>query len=157
MLIIIVGIGMMALTVVIQTTGASLWLRYTVRRLENLKRQKKSPNLLLLISKTVVALLSLHILEALLWALFYWQLPGKAGLSNFNDALYFSVVTITTLGYGDITLKPEWQLLSGMEAMVGTVAFGLTTALLFAIIQKSWKYQYSEKRGEKRGQSKVPE
>ena len=101
----------------------------------------------------MVALLSLHILEALLWALFYWQLPGKAGLSTFHDAFYFSVVTITTLGYGDITLKPEWQLLSGMEAMVGTVAFGLTTALLFAIIQKSWKFQYTEKRG----QSEVPE
>ena len=144
MWILIVGIAMMALTVAIQTTGAALWLRYTARRLENLRQKNKSPNLLLLISKTVVVLLSLHILEALLWALFYWQLPGKAGLGNFNDALYFSVVTITTLGYGDITLSPEWQLLSGMEAMVGTVAFGLTTALLFAIIQKSWKFQYSK-------------
>jgi hypothetical protein len=43
------------------------------------------------------------------------------------------------LGYGDITLSAEWNLLSGMEAMVGITVFGLTTALLFAVIQQIWK------------------
>ena len=52
------------------------------------------------------------------------------------------MITFTTLGYGDITLAQEWQLLTGVEGMVGIVVFGLTTALLFAVIQKSWKVRY---------------
>ena len=52
------------------------------------------------------------------------------------------MITFTTLGYGDITLAQEWHLLTGVEGMVGIVVFGLTTALLFAVIQKSWKVRY---------------
>ena len=57
------------------------------------------------------------------------------------------MVTFTTLGYGDITLAREWQLLTGVEGMVGITVFGLTTAMLFAVIQKSWKVSHKYRQG----------
>lgn len=87
---------------------------------------------------TAVALLLLHFLEVVLWALFYLMLPDNAGLNNWPEAIYFSIVTFTTLGYGHVTLNPAWRQLSGMQAMVGIVVFGLTTAILFAVIQRVW-------------------
>ena len=43
----------------------------------------------------------------LLFALFYISLPsdqwgGSESINDFGDAFYFSVVTITSLGFGDI-------------------------------------------------------
>ena len=55
-----------------------------------------------------------------------------------NWQAYFSIVSFTTLGYGDITLNAHWRFLSGMEAMAGIAVFGLTTALAFSVIHKYW-------------------
>ncbi len=85
-----------------------------------------------------MALLFLHMVEVIFWAAAYYALPGHAGLSSFSESIYFSIVTFTTLGYGDITLSTQWDALAGMEAMVGIVVFGLTTALIFAIVQRIW-------------------
>ena len=66
-------------------------------------------------------------LEAALWALGYWLLGA---LPNFSEAFYFSLVTFTTLGYGDVTLSEEWRMLGALEAANGIVMFGWTTALI---------------------------
>jgi hypothetical protein len=55
------------------------------------------------------------------------------------------MITFTTLGYGDVTLNEPWQVLAGAEGMVGIVVFGLTTALLYAVIQKCWKISHDRK------------
>ncbi|WP_198964254.1 potassium channel family protein [Bradyrhizobium sp. Y36] len=46
-----------------------------------------------------------------------------------RDALYFSIVTWTTLGYGDFTALPEMRLIAGIEALTGYVFFGLIVGL----------------------------
>ena len=38
---------------------------------------------------------------------------------SFTDALYFSVVTFTTLGYGDMQPLPGWRWLAATEAALG--------------------------------------
>jgi len=144
MWIILIGFGMIALTVAIHTMGSSLWFEFTSRRLMKLGPQNKLPPLFQILSTTAVVLLSLHLFEALLWALLYMQLPDQGGLANLDEALYFSMVTFTSLGYGDITMSEGWRSLAGMEAMVGIVVFGLTAAMLFAIIQRAWQYQHSK-------------
>jgi hypothetical protein len=51
------------------------------------------------------------------------------------------MVSFTTLGYGDITLTDsEWRLLSGIEALDGILLVGWSTALLFIVVQRSWKH-----------------
>ena len=142
MLLLILSIGMIGLTVGIHTTGAALWLRSLGRRLELNASAHKPPRLFRGILSTSIVLLMLHVLEAFLWALLYLVLPAQAGLKNFHEALYFSMVTFTTLGYGDITLDSKWALLAGIEGMVGIVVFGLSTAILFAVIQRYWKINH---------------
>ncbi len=94
---------------------------------------------------TATTLLGLHMVEIVAWALTYLWLPSVAGLETLERSVYFSLVTFTTLGYGDITLQPGPRLLSGIEAMNGIFLFGWSTALFFAVFQRSWKGSYGGK------------
>lgn len=75
------------------------------------------------------------IAETLLWVLLYRAL-GIFG--SWEEALYFSTVTYTSLGYGDITLDAPWRLLAAFQAANGVIMFGWTTGLVFAVVQ--WVY-----------------
>lgn len=75
----------------------------------------------------------------MVWAVAYMSLLPDGELATFEKALYFSFVTFTTLGYGDITLSEGWRLLSGIEALNGILLVGWTTALLFAVVQRTWQ------------------
>ena len=56
--------------------------------------------------------------------------------SELAPALYFSVVTYTTLGYGDLTLGADWQVSSGVEAANGILLFGVSTAVLLSALRR---------------------
>lgn len=64
------------------------------------------------------------------WAALYMALGLFDGL---EPALYFSIVSFTTVGYGDVVLEPGWRLLAGMTATHGLLTFGLFTAFLVEI------------------------
>jgi len=81
----------------------------------------------------VLFLLIPIILDVILWATFYY---AQAALPSFEEALYFSTVTFTTVGYGDIVLNREWRQLATFEAINGWVIFGWATALIIAVIQR---------------------
>lgn len=87
---------------------------------------------------TAMGLLVIHILETLLWATSYMFAVGREQFSSFEDAVYFSTVTFTTLGYGDIVIDGPWKMLSACQAMTGLLVFGWSTALLFAVVQRVW-------------------
>ena len=85
----------------------------------------------ILISLTSLALITFHSVEASIWApVYYWC--GE--FASMERAMYFSFVTFTTLGFGDITLSLEWQLLSSFEAMEGLIIFGASTAFFITIM-----------------------
>lgn len=62
-----------------------------------------------------------------LWAALFMAL-GLFG--DFEAALYFALVSFTTLGFGDVLLPDDWRLLSGFTAANGFLLFGLFTAFL---------------------------
>ena len=142
-LILLIGVLMMALTVAIHAIGSVSWLHFMRPRFDKWTHISGNRPLYRAVIWTAVALLLLHFIEVVLWALFYFMLPDNAGLNNWPEAIYFSIVTFTTLGYGDITLSPEWRQLSGMQAMVGIVVFGLTTAILCTVIQRLWQVSHT--------------
>jgi len=72
-------------------------------------------------------------LEVYVWALAYLLLGA---IETMQQAIYFSMVTFTTLGYGDVVLDAKWQLLSAVEATNGIIIFGWTTAIVIAVVQK---------------------
>ncbi|MGB8436329.1 MAG: potassium channel family protein [Burkholderiales bacterium] len=76
---------------------------------------------------------ALHAIEMLVWAVAFWLADA---LPSFGEAVYFSISSYTTVGYGDVVLGPEWRTLGASEAAVGVLLFGWSTALLFAVIQR---------------------
>jgi hypothetical protein len=86
-----------------------------------------------LIAGLVVLMLIVSLFEASIWAGVYLMVGAISGL---EPALYFSTVTFTTLGYGDITLNESWRLLGSFEAANGVIMFGWSTALIFAFVQR---------------------
>ena len=78
-------------------------------------------------------LLLLHLAEIVVWALFYWW---QKCLPDAESSLYFSGVTYTTLGYGDLVLPKEWRLLGTMEGLTGILMSGLSTGFFFAVVSK---------------------
>lgn len=83
---------------------------------------------------TVLMLLLMagNLLQILVWALLYMLLIV---FPDAETALYFSGVTFTSLGYGDIVLKPPYRLLAPIQAANGLIMFGISTALLYAAVQ----------------------
>jgi hypothetical protein len=79
------------------------------------------------------------VLEAWLWALAYLHNPDITSLPDMQTAYYFSMVTFTTLGYGDVVLTGEWRSLASIQAANGVIIFGWTTALIFYVIQRVYK------------------
>ncbi|MBP9881963.1 MAG: two pore domain potassium channel family protein [Chitinophagales bacterium] len=75
-------------------------------------------------------------MEIALWAAVYLQIPHLDKLQSWEESIYFSTITYTTLGYGDITLPPVWRVMSGFEAMNGILLFGWSTAMFYAVVQK---------------------
>lgn len=89
-----------------------------------------------ILSLTAVFLMVLHYLEIMLWAAVYLLIPRLDKFETWEESIYFSTVTYTTLGYGDITLPPVWRVMSGFEAMNGILLFGWSTAMFYAVVQR---------------------
>ena len=90
-------------------------------------REPHQPKLVLLLAGVSLWILGVVTAGVWVWALAYLQLGVFATL---EEAVYFSLVSFTTLGFGDVLLQHNWRLLAGMEATNGFLNFGLLTALL---------------------------
>jgi len=88
---------------------------------------------ILLLSALVLTLFLAVLGEVTLWA-FTYRVSGA--IRSIEPALYFSMVTFTTLGYGDVTLDANWRLLASLQAANGTIIFGWTTALIVAVLHR---------------------
>ena len=74
-----------------------------------------------------------HLIEIALWAILF-MICGE--FPEFGPAFDHSAVNYTTLGYGNVIMTPSWRLLGPLEAADGMLMFGVSTALIFAVIQR---------------------
>jgi voltage-gated potassium channel len=133
------GLLLVAITVVIHAFGTTWLLLHLGRRYDKVTGPYKTTTILRILIGTVIAITALHIVQITVWAWAYMILLPEAVLGTFEEAIYFSFVTFTTLGYGDITLPEVWRILSGYEALNGVLLIGWSTAMLFAVVQRTWK------------------
>ena len=120
---------LLALTVTIHAAGLSIILRRASLRLPN-TRFWSVTGLLVWVAWWLVLL---HLAEISVWALFYWR---EKCLPDAESSFYFSGVTYTTLGYGDLVLPQEWRLLGPVEGLTGILMCGLSTGLFFADVSR---------------------
>ena len=127
------------LTVAIHAGGTSLWVWVLIRKYGHHEGMIGVKDRLSLFIMTALVLMTMHLVEVFLWAITLLNLPAVTQVDNLEQALYYSMVTFTTLGYGDITLSPGVRWLSGVEAMNGILLFGWSTAFFFGVMQRAWK------------------
>jgi Ion channel len=129
----LVGIGAVACTIFVH----ALALAATVNLFRYERRRGRTGTgpvidltiLALAISFAFVA----HLIEIALWAVLL-ILCGE--FQEFGTAYYCSAVNYSTLGYGDLLLSPSWRLLGPLEATNGALMFGVSAAMVFAVIQR---------------------
>jgi hypothetical protein len=130
------GLGMMVLTIIIHAlfmVGGAKVAKWRRSRFGNVENETVKA---VLISLLTVWMFLAIVIEAWLWALLYLYHPMISTLQDLETAFYFSMVTFTTLGYGDVVLTGQWRTLASIQAANGVIIFGWTTALIFYFIQR---------------------
>ena len=126
----LLGGTVIAATVVIQTFGLILLTDFVSRLVPAVTRRFGEAGKMVTITTTVLGLFFIHLLQVHMWALVFW---GQRDITDFETALYFSMVTFSTLGYGDILVAPHWRILAGLEGMNGFLLIGWSTAYLVSV------------------------
>ncbi len=135
----LIGALLIAATVAIHAFGTTTWVQSLDRRASKNKNHWLRQHSLQVLTGTGLVLVFLHAVQITIWAYAYlWLLPADE-LETLEKAVYFSFVTFSTLGYGDITLSEGWRLLSGIQALNGILLVGWSTAILFAVVQRIWQ------------------
>lgn len=138
----LIGLPVTLLCLLLQAVVVALSLRHYVNFRRNL-RDPSPGSTILILGLVMLLMLFGNFLQMAIWALLF-VLLGE--FESFTQALYFSGVTFSTLGYGDLVLSKPRQLLSALEAANGILMFGVSTAVLTAALHDVIKH-YAQKLG----------
>jgi hypothetical protein len=134
------GLTLIALTVGIHASGIvsmALVLHSIGIRVESQRLGLRRLFVILtgLIGTVGLLLAVLHGIEAGFWAAAYWWVDA---LASPEEAVLYSLDSITTRGASGLTLPQRWQIMGALESADGMLLFGISTAFMFAVIQKYW-------------------
>ena len=128
---------LIAAIIIIATVGihaaAMMLAVQLIRKKERGLRQQLRQSHLYRVSGIVLLMFLASLIEVLVWAFVYLWLNAIEGV---EQAFYFSMVTFTTLGYGDVVLQERWRLLASFQAANGIILFGWTTAIVMAVVHR---------------------
>ncbi len=125
--------GLVAVCVVIHASGVTSAVRWLRR--QDVPGRPHWPWLRLFIC-LAGWIVFLHVVEITAWALVYLWSEAMPGL---QPALYFSAVTYTTTGYGDLVLPEGWQLVGAIEALTGILMCGWSTGFFVAVVSRMYQ------------------
>lgn len=123
------------LTVALHCVGTYAAMRHS----EVLQRGKVTGRWLRVVATqayVVALMLIVHLCEAAIWAGAYYWLDA---LPDFPNALYYSLTSYSTVGYGDVLLPQPWRLLGPIESVVGVLMLGWSTAVIVALLQNVFR------------------
>lgn len=83
---------------------------------------------------SVLFILLTHTIQVWMWAVVLLLVGAEQGL---EPALYFALVSFTTIGYGDIVMDEKWRLLSAMMGPNGLLMFGWSTAYMVDLVRRT--------------------
>jgi hypothetical protein len=130
------SVPLMVVTVLIHVIGLGLFNVKMVQVLTAVKNHRHFIYAFALgIAVTTIWATSLHAIEASIWAAAY-RLLGA--LPDSKSAILYSLSAITTYGHSEIFLTEHWRLMGALEALNGIILIGLTTALMYGLIQRVW-------------------
>lgn len=143
----LIGSILIVITLMIQVTFVSGVSSIFDKTLHYLVQPHLKLKAMVILTMAVLWLLVGISVNAWIWAALFMLLNA---FEQLEEALYFSVVTMTSLGYGDIVLDNQWRLLSALTAVNGLIIFGLNTAFLAEFIFILRKQQLKVKKKAKK-------
>jgi hypothetical protein len=130
------SLPLIVLTVVIHVCGLALIGESVVKVLaESADRRRFIFKFAVVMAITSLLATILHGIEGAIWAAAYSFLGA---LPDARTAMLYSISAMTSYGHAALYLKDRWQMMGALEALNGMLLFGLTTAFLFAMIQRVW-------------------
>lgn len=94
----------------------------------------------------IASVLALHVVEIwifglITWALLRWPEFGslRPAAQHLFDVIYFSAVTFTTVGYGDLAPVGPIRFLSGTEALTGFVLLTWSASFTYLEMERFWR------------------
>ena len=126
-----IAAAIVSVCLMIHVTGILLMAEWLLHRRDDLERTASTRQLAVLIVTLFAAVMFLHVIQTILWAVFFYT---QNLFSDFETSLYFSMVSFATIGYGDVLLPRRWRLLGVIEGFSGVLLCGISTAFIFAVI-----------------------
>jgi hypothetical protein len=131
-----VGAAMIAICVIIH--GVAL---FTLQRLVSTRRVRTRFEELEALSfggtlvtlAIVFALVFIHFVEIWLFAFLYDYLGA---LPNFQDSLYYSTISYSTVGYSDEEISHHWRMIAALESILGIILLGWSTAFFVRFLKR---------------------
>lgn len=107
----------------------------------------------------IICIFGVHIINIWIYGLVYYLLIEYFGLGtmigtaiergeyalDFFGCLYFSAVTYSTVGFGDITPEGALRMLAGVEALSGFIFIGWTVSFTYLAMEKFWALPHRKK------------
>lgn len=126
------GLMMLAVTLV---HGFGLMAISRVFRLDNerLEEHAFDYKAVGLMCGIALSIFTLHMIEIAMFALFYIWVEA---LSQFDEALYYSASAYATLGRTAEYFPSDWRLIGAIEALIGFLMIGWSTAFVVRNVDK---------------------
>jgi hypothetical protein len=142
---------LVVVTVAIHAVGFHVLLRVILRS-NALHKSGFRPVIRFVIGLTCWLML-VHLTEIAVWGVMYfWQ----GFTPDAGTGFYFSAVTYNGLGDGELALPMQWRMLGPLEASTGTLMYGLSTGLFFALVSR-WISNWMQRQTALEAHSSKPE
>lgn len=128
-------------TVLWHTVGLILLSRWVAIWSRWLRLHRHSIGRIVALMTTVLGLFLLHTVEIWSWAVAYVALGA---INGFEHALYFSTVSFSTVGYGDVRPAIEWRQFAALESIDGFILIGWSIAYLVAASTRHGPFRLGE-------------
>ena len=128
-----VGAATTFCTIVIHVLAVMAIVRVIVRPARRLTPEGRFRRDVVIVAATAHLTLAAHLIGIVAWAVVF-VLCGE--FSDLAAAFYHSAVNYTSLGYGDVVMSAAWKLLAPLETADALLMFGISTAMVFAVIRQ---------------------
>ena len=129
----LIASAMVAACIVVHLVGLGLLLAMMRRRAEPPTKRLTILNQAFMLVGVAFGLFALHTVE--IWG-YAWLFYSLEASPTFESALYFSTATYSTIGYGDVTLGPQWRILGAIEGGNGVILLGWSTAFFVSVVAR---------------------
>lgn len=137
-----VAAAIVSVCLLIHMAGILLMAEWLLHRREHFERNISRRQFALLMVMLFAGIMFLHLVQTSLWAVFYYT---QGLFSDFETSLYFSMVSFTTIGYGDVLLPRKWRLLGVIEGFSGVLLCGVSTAFIFAVVNAIFQFRLRQR------------